>query len=54
MIDLKNLGGGKKLIKQIIQNSQSVNQPWTKAKQLEKVKKIKNTHSRQSRSTSKF
>lgn len=54
MIDLKNLGGGKQLIQEIIQKSKPINQPWSKAKQLDKVKKIKNTHSRQSRLTSKY
>jgi len=54
MIDLKNLGGGKQLIKQIIETSKSNNQPWTRKKQLEKIKTQKNTHSRQSRLTNKF
>jgi hypothetical protein len=54
MIDLKNLGGGKQLIKEIIETNKSNNQPWTRKKQIEKIKNHKNTHSRQSRSTHNF
>jgi hypothetical protein len=54
MIDLKNLGGGKQLIKEIVETSKSNNQPWTKKQQLEKIRTHKNTHSPQSRSTHNF
>ena len=42
MIDLRNIKGGKKLIKDILKNTQHVNQPWTKKNQYALVKKQKN------------
>lgn len=53
MIDLKHFGGGRKLIKQIINNNKSNNEPWTVTNQHEKARKQKNTHTRQSRLTKK-
>jgi hypothetical protein len=54
MIDLRNLGGGKKLIKEIIRNSKQSNQPWTKKNQYEAVKKQKNIHTPHSRPNRTF
>jgi len=45
MIDLRNLGGGKKLIKEVMGKSKPANQPWTKQNQYKSVKKQKNVYS---------
>lgn len=49
MIDLRNIKGGIKLIKDILKNSQQGNQPWTKKNQYAKVKKQKNTYTQNTR-----
>lgn len=49
MIDLRNLGGGKKLIKDVVKNSKQNNQLWTKQNQINKSKTLKNPHTPQSR-----
>lgn len=42
MIDLNNLHGGSKLIKQIVEKNDSKKQPWSREKQREKVANHKN------------
>lgn len=42
MLDLKNMGGGRKLIQQIIRKNKSKRQPWSKDKQYEQLSKQKN------------
>ena len=49
MIDLRNIKGGTKLIKDILKNSQQVNQPWTKKNQYATVKKQKNPYTQATR-----
>jgi hypothetical protein len=53
MIDLKHFGGGRKLIKQIINKYKSNNEPWTITNQHNAVKKQKNAHTRMSRLSKK-
>ncbi len=54
MIDLRNLNGGKKLIKEIVRNGKSSNQPWTKKNQYRKIKQQKNPHTPDSRPKKTF
>lgn len=49
MIDLRNLKGGLKLIKDILRNSKQENQPWTKKNQYAAVKKQKNPYTKTTR-----
>jgi hypothetical protein len=42
MLDLKNLGGGKKLIQKIIRNNVTKDMPWSKSKQYQQLKNTKN------------
>lgn len=42
MIDLNNLHGGSKLIKQIVEKNDNKKQPWSREKQQEKVAAHKN------------
>lgn len=52
-MDLKNIGGGKKLIQEIIRNNTSKNEPWTKSEQYKQLQNQKNTLNRQVTSTNK-
>lgn len=45
MIDLRNLGGGKKFIKKLIGITHGKHLPWSKQTQYESVKKNKNSYS---------
>lgn len=49
MIDLNNIGNGKKLIKEVMKNSKSKHTPFSKNKQVEQLSKQKNAHNTQSR-----
>lgn len=42
MIDLRNIKGGKKLIKKIISDNVGKNQPWSKHNQHQSLRKQKN------------
>jgi hypothetical protein len=42
MIDLNNLRGGIKLIREIVKNNDNKKQPWSKEKQRQKVATHKN------------
>lgn len=42
MIDLRNIKGGKKLIKKIIGDNTDKNQPWSKHNQYQLLRKQKN------------
>lgn len=53
MIDLNRFGSGRNLVKKVIENSKSKNQPWSKKKQNTQLKTQKNSHSLQSRLTNK-
>ena len=53
MLDLNRLGAGKKLIKQVLENSESKNQPWSKAKLKKQLKTQKNAYTRETRLTKK-
>jgi hypothetical protein len=44
MIDLKNLGGGRKLIKKIIRQDTSSNTPWSQIELFKKLKGQKNNN----------
>ena len=53
MIDLNNIGNGKKLIKEVMKNSKLKNTPFSKQKQVEQLSKQKNAHNNQSRLSKK-
>lgn len=42
MIDLNRIGGGRKLIKEIIKHSKSAKAPWSRKNQIVKYKSQKN------------
>ena len=54
MIDLRNLGGGRKLIKQIVKNSKLASQPWNKKQQHKQVKTQKNSYTPNTRPTNLY
>jgi hypothetical protein len=42
MIDLKNFGGGRKLIKKVIRQDNSPSKPWSQTQLFKKLKNQKN------------
>jgi hypothetical protein len=44
MIDLKNFGSGRKLIKKIIRQDSSTNRPWSQEELFKKLKNQKNNN----------
>lgn len=49
MIDLNNIGSGRKLIKEVMNSGNNPNTTFSKTKQVQQSKKQKNPHNRQSR-----
>jgi len=44
MIDLKNFGGGRKLIKKVMRQDNSSDKPWSQEQLFKKLKQQKNTN----------
>lgn len=49
MIDLNNIGNGRKLIKEVMKNDKKSNAQWNKSHQVNQLKRQKNPHNTQSR-----
>ena len=53
MIDLNNIGNGRKLIKEVMKSDKSSKTNWNKSQQVKQLKVQKNPHNTQSRNNKK-